>query len=51
MAGDEIIDFQPIFDGPNALFERAVLADHDGSLDFGTALLWPAMSVQYHSRD
>src|ERR1700730_18806237 len=51
MAGNKIIDFQPILDGPNALFERALLADHDGSLDFGAALLWPAMSVQYHSRD
>ena len=32
MAGDEIIDFQPVLDGPDALFERAVLSDHDGSL-------------------
>ena len=31
MAGDQIIDFQPVLDGPDALFERAVLADHDGS--------------------
>jgi len=42
MAGDKIIDFQPILDGANALFERAVLADDNGSLKCDAALLWPS---------
>src|ERR1700726_3133063 len=52
MTGNEIVDFQPVLDGPNALFERAVLSDHDVSLKIVTRPRFgPAMSVQYHSRD
>src|SRR5271169_1512811 len=31
MAGDEIVDFKPILDGADALFEAALLRDHDKS--------------------
>src|SRR5580700_3553923 len=52
MAGDKIIDFQPVLDSPDALFERAVLSEHDVSLKIVTRPCFgPAMSVQYHSRD
>jgi hypothetical protein len=33
MAGNKIIDFQPILDGANALFEGAVLCHHGVSLE------------------
>src|SRR6516165_8301897 len=47
VSGDQIVDLQPVLDGPDALFERAALFDHDFPPDGD---LFGGCNLRYHSR-